>query len=393
LKAKRLISASRNVHGLRRRQNNFDQVIYGINDEGNLAALSSGDRDFESRFTYTGTGSLYTAQYTTDAAGNATIEFSTEGAADGDTIVWNNDYGGTAGSNAGKAYNKDGTDFAPITFTYNGTSGKWEYTGPTTPATVTADIKAHIYSSTGEYKYVELQNVELNMETGAGEAIFTIDKSKLWGGEDLVIYNNGTSALGGIDPTNPQIAVGDKAVISISGQSAAADSQQVNIDYTYRNIDKEEIGSGSHSYVFQAGTLDDKTTDFKFFTLNQQTGLSYEGTISQTTRDFAADDKAASFTYQAGIFDYVADLVRKVQQGKLPEVGNELAGADTRLNELLLDRSTIGARINRLELQQTRLNGTQISLTSLLSDNEDANEAEVIMNLKIQENVYNASWP
>ena len=52
---------------------------------------------------------------------------------------------------------------------------------------------------------------------------------------------------------------------------------------------------------------------------------------------------------------------------------------------------TVGARVNRLELQQSRLESIQETFTSLLSKTEDANMAEVIMQLQLQENVYRAS--
>jgi len=61
------------------------------------------------------------------------------------------------------------------------------------------------------------------------------------------------------------------------------------------------------------------------------------------------------------------------------------------IDNLLAARSTIGAKINRLELQRSRLESTQVSYTSLLAQNEDADIAEVIMNLKMQESVYQAS--
>ncbi|MEN6351305.1 MAG: flagellar hook-associated protein FlgL, partial [Syntrophomonas sp.] len=42
-------------------------------------------------------------------------------------------------------------------------------------------------------------------------------------------------------------------------------------------------------------------------------------------------------------------------------------------------------------LQQSRLESIQTTFTSLLSKTEDANIAEVIMQLQLQENVYAAS--
>jgi len=138
--------------------------------------------------------------------------------------------------------------------------------------------------------------------------------------------------------------------------------------------------------------MDNKINQFKFFTLDKETGLHYDGSISlETATVESSPEGAVRFKYQAGLFGYVADLTRRIEVGKLPQVGNEMAGNDERMQELLLYRSTIGARINRLELQQNRLEYTQESFIDLLANNESANEAETILNLKLQENVYRSS--
>lgn len=54
-------------------------------------------------------------------------------------------------------------------------------------------------------------------------------------------------------------------------------------------------------------------------------------------------------------------------------------------------RSEIGAKTNRLEMTQKRLESDAINFTRLLSENEDADLAEVIMNFKMAESVYLAS--
>jgi flagellar hook-associated protein 3 len=304
----------------------------------------------------------------------------------GDTIILDN-----IGVGTGKVYNQSGVEYVPVKATWDGTT--WNYDEDSDKVIV--DIKGHIYRDDGSYQYVDMENVELNMTAASGEALFTIPASKLFeppqdpAWEDLVIWNNG-AALGGINGTNPQLAVGDKTVIGFSAQEKVG-SQKVNLGYTYTDIDGNEVGKGSQNFVFDTNTLNNKVSDLKFFTLNEGIGVDYSGGISLKIETLTELDSAASFDYQAGLLDYVSDLGRKVELGKLPEVGNELAGADIRINELLSYRSTVGARVNRLELQQSRLESTQISYTSLLAQNEDADEAEVIMNLKMQENVYQSA--
>ena len=92
-----------------------------------------------------------------------------------------------------------------------------------------------------------------------------------------------------------------------------------------------------------------------------------------------------------GVIDFCRGLVSDIETGDLDAVNAALTTADKFIDNLLTARSTIGAKVNRLELQQSRLDSTQISYTSLLAQNEDADIAEVIMNLKMQESVYRAS--
>jgi len=92
-----------------------------------------------------------------------------------------------------------------------------------------------------------------------------------------------------------------------------------------------------------------------------------------------------------GVTDFCRTLANDIEAGNIEQVDAALTTADKFIENLLTARSTIGAKVNRLELQQSRLDSTQISYTSLLAQNEDADIAEVIMNLKMQESVYRAS--
>lgn len=92
-----------------------------------------------------------------------------------------------------------------------------------------------------------------------------------------------------------------------------------------------------------------------------------------------------------GIFDVLNMLHNSMETGDLAQVGDMLENIDLKINELLSEWSKVGARVNRMEMQQNRLEDGQISLTGLLAETEDADMEEVIMNLQMQENVYRAS--
>ena len=61
------------------------------------------------------------------------------------------------------------------------------------------------------------------------------------------------------------------------------------------------------------------------------------------------------------------------------------------LNINLQERAKLGAKINRLDLTNNRLEDEQIQAKELLSKNEDVDIAEAITNLKMQESIYRAS--
>ncbi|RPF54357.1 flagellar hook-associated protein FlgL [Aquisalibacillus elongatus] len=64
---------------------------------------------------------------------------------------------------------------------------------------------------------------------------------------------------------------------------------------------------------------------------------------------------------------------------------------DGHSQNLVNERADLGARMNRVEMIEDRLGQQKVSTNKLLSDNEDADIEEVIMNLKMQESVHRAS--
>lgn len=78
-------------------------------------------------------------------------------------------------------------------------------------------------------------------------------------------------------------------------------------------------------------------------------------------------------------------------EGDTSKISNYLSDIDKAMGQLLETRADLGSRYNRLEVTKNRLQDDNINFTKLMSENEDADLAEVLMNLKTQENVYKAS--
>lgn len=93
--------------------------------------------------------------------------------------------------------------------------------------------------------------------------------------------------------------------------------------------------------------------------------------------------------------DNVFQLLRRAHDmlaaGNHDGISDLIGQIDTRMNKMLTARSEVGARMNRVELIQDRLNDMDINLQTLQSKTEDADMAKVITNMKMEENVYQAS--
>lgn len=89
------------------------------------------------------------------------------------------------------------------------------------------------------------------------------------------------------------------------------------------------------------------------------------------------------------VFDLLQKVVDDLNDGK--PVNDLLGNIDEQIDNLMAERATLGARVNRIDLVQGRLQNEEINVTKLMSDNEDADVAQVITDLKMQENVHRAA--
>ncbi|MEH7356204.1 flagellar hook-associated protein FlgL [Neobacillus drentensis] len=91
-----------------------------------------------------------------------------------------------------------------------------------------------------------------------------------------------------------------------------------------------------------------------------------------------------------GIFKVLSDIESDFKSSNKITT-DHLGKLDNQMDNILKERSELGARINRMELSMSRIDGIEISTTSLLSKEEDVDIAKVIIDLKAQENVQRAA--
>ena len=88
-------------------------------------------------------------------------------------------------------------------------------------------------------------------------------------------------------------------------------------------------------------------------------------------------------------------LINRIENFSRDEVteflGAGLTEIDIHLEAVLKENSTVGSKMNRLELIETRLADDKINFKDLKSENEDVDVTEAATNLAIQEMVYNAA--
>ncbi|MCP1160501.1 flagellar hook-associated protein FlgL [Bacillus infantis] len=73
------------------------------------------------------------------------------------------------------------------------------------------------------------------------------------------------------------------------------------------------------------------------------------------------------------------------------EIGDFIGKVDEYIDKLLASRAKIGAKQNRIELMDDRLQQQEVFSTRILSDNEDVDMEKVIMEMTTQESVHRAA--
>jgi flagellar hook-associated protein 3 FlgL len=94
----------------------------------------------------------------------------------------------------------------------------------------------------------------------------------------------------------------------------------------------------------------------------------------------------------ADFFQTMAKFENDIRGGNFLEIGrSDLEALNKQLDRTLDNRSSIGAKVNRLERSNERYGQLGVQFRKLLSENEDIDIADSVMNLKMQESVYQAA--
>lgn len=91
------------------------------------------------------------------------------------------------------------------------------------------------------------------------------------------------------------------------------------------------------------------------------------------------------------LFDVVGGIQTALKTGNTTDLDSMLTRLDKVMDTQSAERSELGARSNRLDMVESRLNEQEVTATQILSDNEDVDMEKVIMDLTNQESVHRAA--
>lgn len=192
------------------------------------------------------------------------------------------------------------------------------------------------------------------------------------------------------------------AVEAANGTNTTDDTQKILKEIEQLKLQTVQLGNSTYAgrYIFSGYKTnmkllnDDGTFAMDVFNsenIKYEIGIGDDININVCGGDLfngGADAGAGTAGKLVNDFDnYIAAL----NAGDNSAIGGLIAEIDDDMNNVLRLRADIGARINRIELTANRLESDEINFTKLMSENEDVDMAEVILNLTNEENVYRAS--
>jgi flagellar hook-associated protein 3 FlgL len=128
-----------------------------------------------------------------------------------------------------------------------------------------------------------------------------------------------------------------------------------------------------------------------------------------TSVDYLGDDGSINYEIEKGVstsinfngeevfksptdvFNVLIELRDHLLDGDYGAVSQDTSNVDDALEMITGTLMKVGAKTNRLEMTQDRLEQSKLNLTELLSNVEEADMAEVIVKLKTEETVYQAA--
>src|SRR5699024_4936069 len=96
-------------------------------------------------------------------------------------------------------------------------------------------------------------------------------------------------------------------------------------------------------------------------------------------------------TEKDNVFNDIQKLIDALEGDEQSDISKSIDELDKRIDDVINARADLGARMNRLDLIEDRLEDQEIVATKIMSDNEDVDFEKVITDLITQESVHRAA--
>lgn len=159
---------------------------------------------------------------------------------------------------------------------------------------------------------------------------------------------------------------------------------------------KEDLAGVANTQVAGRYIFNGTKTDGKPVTVNEDGTLSFD----QNTEAFNVEvSKGVQLkvninptnVFGEAFFNTLQSIEDALISGDMSESDELLGNLDGHFDVMTAERTEIGARYNRLEIIDARIQDQEIIANRILSENEDADLERVITDLTIQESIHRAS--
>ncbi|WP_079478169.1 flagellar hook-associated protein FlgL [Halobacillus salinus] len=175
--------------------------------------------------------------------------------------------------------------------------------------------------------------------------------------------------------------------------------QRENIAKEIRQL-KEHIGTIANTkvndkYIFNGANTTEQPVDLETYAVNQSdTPVKIE--VSEGVQ--LKTNVTPSNVFGEELFTSIENFADSLEDSSV--LGNSVREADFsdfvktfdgHIDNIINERADLGSRMNRVELVSDRLSGQEVSMTKMMSENEDADIEKVITDLKAQESIHRAA--
>jgi flagellar hook-associated protein 3 FlgL len=187
----------------------------------------------------------------------------------------------------------------------------------------------------------------------------------------------------GANGTNPDVALDNIAdeVVQLKDQIVDIANSTLNGKYVFNGEKTDDPPYDPTAVPFDPANVQTDTGDICYMV-----GVGVKLQINLSGNDVFGNPGEAD-----NIFAVFDQIIAALRNGDHAGVAAQIPNIESRMDKILNQQAEIGARVNRVELMQNRLKDLELNLTDLQSKTEDIDYEKLIIDAKINENIYQAS--